>query len=75
MNAPDSLKLRIEGMDCAACAVKIDAKGIPFGKDSGKSLGTMVQNDKARSGGRERLFWPACACWRPAKFDPKASQR
>ncbi len=25
MNAPNSLKLRIEGMDCAACAVKIES--------------------------------------------------
>ena len=35
MNAPDSLKLRIEGMDCAACAVKIEnaMKRLPGGNN------------------------------------------
>ncbi|SAL79921.1 heavy metal resistance membrane ATPase [Caballeronia terrestris] len=41
MNAPDSLKLRIEGMDCAACAVKIEnaMKRVPGVSDINVSYG------------------------------------
>ncbi|MEZ2354241.1 heavy metal translocating P-type ATPase [Caballeronia sp. RCC_10] len=41
MNAPDSLKLRIEGMDCAACAVKIEnaMKRLPGVSDINVSYG------------------------------------
>jgi Cd2+/Zn2+-exporting ATPase len=41
VNAPDSLKLRIEGMDCAACAVKIEnaMKRIPGVSDINVSYG------------------------------------
>jgi Cd2+/Zn2+-exporting ATPase len=41
VNAPDSLKLRIEGMDCAACAVKIEnaMKRLPGVSDINVSYG------------------------------------
>jgi len=41
VNAPDSLKLRIEGMDCAACAVKIEnaMKRVPGVSDINVSYG------------------------------------
>ncbi len=72
MTSPLSLKLRIDGMDCASCALKIEnaMKRLPGVSDidvsyAGRSLSLRLDEDRTGVGAIERQVraltpWPGC---------------